>query len=129
MKPAKISRGLGIIRRAQASGSVTGALAGWGGSHVSTTDVPCPGAEMMPGVTVVRDGDFVGVTAPDPQVAEKALAALKPTWEPTSAEASSTDALPFFTVFTAFSRATGFTFGSTSGANLTDPVKAPFVAA
>ena len=47
MKPTKISRGLGVIRRAQASGSVAGALAGWGGLHVSTTDVPCPGAEMM----------------------------------------------------------------------------------
>ncbi len=47
MKPTKISRGLGVIRRAQASGSVAGALAGWGGPHVSTTDVPCPGAEMI----------------------------------------------------------------------------------
>ena len=46
-KPAKISRGLGAIRRAQASGSVTGALAAWGGPHVSTTDVPRPGAEMI----------------------------------------------------------------------------------
>ena len=31
----------------------------------------------MPGVKVVREGDFVGVAAPDPQTAEKALAALK----------------------------------------------------
>ena len=31
MKPAKIGRGLGAIRRAQASGSVTGTLAAWGG--------------------------------------------------------------------------------------------------
>src|SRR6185436_18909405 len=46
-------------------------------------------AEMAPGVTVVRDGDFVGVTAPDPQVAEKALAALKASWDPKPAEASS----------------------------------------
>jgi hypothetical protein len=47
MKPAKISCGLGAIRRAQASGSAAGALAGWEGLHVSTTDVPCPGAEMI----------------------------------------------------------------------------------
>ena len=47
MKPAKISCGLGAIRRAQASGSAAGALAGWGGPQVSTTEVPCPGAEMI----------------------------------------------------------------------------------
>jgi isoquinoline 1-oxidoreductase len=53
-------------------------------------------AEMMAGVTVVRDGDFVGVTAPDPQTAEKALAALKPTWNAKPAEASSTDVYAHF---------------------------------
>jgi isoquinoline 1-oxidoreductase len=37
-------------------------------------------AEAMPGVTVVRDGKFVGVTAADEQTAAKALAALKPEW-------------------------------------------------
>ncbi len=39
-------------------------------------------AEAMPGVKVVRDGDFVGVTAPDPATADKALAALKAEWKP-----------------------------------------------
>jgi isoquinoline 1-oxidoreductase len=38
-------------------------------------------AEAMPGVTVVHDGDFVGVTAPNIQAAEKALAALQATWK------------------------------------------------
>ena len=37
-------------------------------------------AEAMPGVTVVRDGDFVGVAASRVLAAERALAALKPTW-------------------------------------------------
>ncbi len=38
-------------------------------------------AETTPGVTVVRDGNFVGVTAPTVQAAEKALAALHAAWK------------------------------------------------
>jgi isoquinoline 1-oxidoreductase len=40
-------------------------------------------AEALPGVRVVRDGDFVGVTAPTEQVAERALAALRARWRAT----------------------------------------------
>jgi CO/xanthine dehydrogenase Mo-binding subunit len=47
-------------------------------------------AKAMPGVTVVRDGDFVGVAAPTPGEAERALATLKAQWketpQPSSAE-------------------------------------------
>jgi nicotinate dehydrogenase subunit B len=38
-------------------------------------------ARAMAGVTVVRDGDFVGVVAPSFWAADKALAALKAEWE------------------------------------------------
>ena len=38
------------------------------------------GSDPLPGVTVVRDGDFAGVTARDAPSAERALAALRPTW-------------------------------------------------
>ena len=38
------------------------------------------GARQMPGVTVVRDGDFVGVTAPDLGTANKALQAIHAEW-------------------------------------------------
>ena len=38
-------------------------------------------AEAMPNVTVVHDGDFVGVAAPSIQAAESALAALHATWK------------------------------------------------
>ena len=48
-------------------------------------------AETIPGVKVVREGDFVGVAAPDPQTAEQALAALKADWKLVTAEASSRD--------------------------------------
>jgi isoquinoline 1-oxidoreductase len=38
-------------------------------------------AEAIPGVTVVRDGDFAGVTAPNEQIAAKALAAIRASWQ------------------------------------------------
>jgi isoquinoline 1-oxidoreductase len=37
-------------------------------------------AEKIPGVTVVRDGNFVGVAAPDEPTANRALAALRAQW-------------------------------------------------
>ncbi len=39
-------------------------------------------ASAMPGVRVVRDGNFVGVTARDPEAAATALEALKAQWKP-----------------------------------------------
>ena len=53
-------------------------------------------AEAMPGVKVVHDGDFVGVTAPDPFTAEKAVAALKANWKELTAEASAKDVYGYF---------------------------------
>ena len=38
-------------------------------------------AEKMPGVTVVRDGDFMGVTAPSEHAATRAIAALQAEWK------------------------------------------------
>ncbi len=40
-------------------------------------------AEAMPGVTVVRDGDFAGVTAPTTSAAASAVSALKAVWKNT----------------------------------------------
>jgi isoquinoline 1-oxidoreductase len=40
-------------------------------------------AKRIPGVMVVHDGDFVGVTAPSAYAAERALAALKAEWQTT----------------------------------------------
>ena len=52
--------------------------------------------EAMPGVKVAHEGDFVGVTAPDPFTAEKAVIALKAEWKPAVAEASSKDVYGYF---------------------------------
>jgi CO/xanthine dehydrogenase Mo-binding subunit len=38
-------------------------------------------AEASPGVTVVHDGDFVGVAAPTPELAERALSLLHAEWK------------------------------------------------
>ena len=38
-------------------------------------------AERMPGVAVVRDGEFLGVTAPDPATARRAVAAIEADWD------------------------------------------------
>src|SRR5262249_50238000 len=37
-------------------------------------------AEKMPGVTVIHDGDFIGVAAPDRTTAERAAAAIRAQW-------------------------------------------------
>ncbi|MBI1764770.1 MAG: xanthine dehydrogenase family protein molybdopterin-binding subunit [Acidobacteria bacterium] len=47
------------------------------------TSLDAKAAESLPGVTVVRDGDFVGVTAPSTQLATQALAALRAEWKTT----------------------------------------------
>jgi nicotinate dehydrogenase subunit B len=38
-------------------------------------------AEKMPGVTVIRDGNFLGVTAADPGTAARAVGAIKAEWK------------------------------------------------
>ncbi|MBZ5541514.1 MAG: molybdopterin-dependent oxidoreductase [Acidobacteriia bacterium] len=38
-------------------------------------------AEQMPGVTVVHDGDFIGVAAPSSAIASRAAAAIKAEWK------------------------------------------------
>ncbi len=67
-------------------------------------------AEKLPGVTVVRDGDFVGVTAPDTQQATKALAALRAEWKTTPQPSASE-------IFDYFKRQPAQSQGGNAGAN------------
>jgi nicotinate dehydrogenase subunit B len=55
----------------------------------TTASIDVSAAKAIPGVTVVQDGDFVGVTAPDPQTAERALKAIKVEWKPVPNQPSS----------------------------------------
>lgn len=57
------------------------------GATIASIDVAA--AQAMPGVTVVRDGDFVGVTAPDQQTASSALKAIRVEWKPTAQQPDS----------------------------------------
>jgi isoquinoline 1-oxidoreductase len=68
-------------------------------------------AEAIPGVKVVRDGDFVGVVAPDPDSAATAHAALQPEWKQLQAE---TDARDMYAYFKKTARGAG-----DAGSNLT----------
>ncbi len=53
-------------------------------------------AQAIPGVKVVRDGDFAGVVAPDPHSAELALAALAATWTEPPAQPSNKTIFEYF---------------------------------
>jgi isoquinoline 1-oxidoreductase len=58
--------------------------------EATLVSVDTSAAESMDGVTVVRNGQFVGVAAPDPLTAERALAAIQAEWttksQPSNAE-------------------------------------------
>ncbi|MGH9396633.1 MAG: molybdopterin cofactor-binding domain-containing protein [Terriglobia bacterium] len=46
------------------------------------TSLDASAARAVPGVTVVRDGDFAGVTAPSEELAQTTLTLLKAEWKP-----------------------------------------------
>jgi nicotinate dehydrogenase subunit B len=48
--------------------------------EATPTTIDTSAAEAMSNVTVVRDGAFVGVTAPDSQLAERAIESIKAEW-------------------------------------------------
>ena len=52
------------------------------------TSVDLSAAKAMPGVILVRDGDFIGVAAPDELTAERAAAAIKTEWKTTPQSSS-----------------------------------------
>jgi CO/xanthine dehydrogenase Mo-binding subunit len=50
------------------------------GFNATLDSVDTTAAEKMPGVKVVRDGDFIGLVAPDAYTAEQAISAIKAKW-------------------------------------------------
>ena len=50
------------------------------GYNATLDSIDTSAAEKMPGVKVVRDGDFIGVVAPDMGTAEQAILAIKAKW-------------------------------------------------
>ena len=53
-------------------------------------------AEAIAGVKLVRDGNFVAVAAPEPDSAQKAVAALKAEWNPAPAETDGRAVFDYF---------------------------------
>lgn len=56
------------------------------GATLTSADLSA--AKAMPGVVAVRDGDFIGVAAPDEFTAERAAAAIKTEWKTTPQSSS-----------------------------------------
>jgi len=52
-------------------------------------------AQAIPGVVAVRDGDFVGVAAPDPQTAQKAIDAVRVQWNEVAGQPSNRELVEF----------------------------------
>ncbi|MCI0659463.1 MAG: molybdopterin-dependent oxidoreductase, partial [Acidobacteria bacterium] len=52
-----------------------------GATLISPSSVDTKGAEAMSGVVVVRDGDFIGLAAPDSQTASRALSTIRAEWK------------------------------------------------
>jgi len=50
------------------------------GFNATLVSIDTSAAEKLPGVKLVRDGDFVGVVAPDAYTAERAIAAIQAKW-------------------------------------------------
>ncbi|MGC3947265.1 MAG: molybdopterin-dependent oxidoreductase [Chryseolinea sp.] len=59
------------------------------GSRLASIDTSK--AEAIPGVKVVRDGDFVGVCAPSHRVADRAIKLIKAQWTPVPAQPANAD--------------------------------------
>ena len=55
----------------------------FGATLASPASIDAKEAEKLSGVTVVRDGDFVGVTAPSEETATRAVASIRAEWKTT----------------------------------------------
>jgi isoquinoline 1-oxidoreductase len=74
-----------LVRPGMLHGRVVRPVA-YGATLASVDDTA---AARLPGVRVVRDGDFVGVLAPNTRVAARAVAAVRAEWRQTSGQPSS----------------------------------------
>ncbi len=61
-------------------GMLFGAVLRPDGFNATSQSIDTTAAEKLPGVKVVRDGDFTGVVAADPLAAQRALSAIQAKW-------------------------------------------------
>lgn len=69
-------------------GMLTGKILRPAALNATLTSADITRAQAIPGVTVVRDGEFVGVAAPDASAASRALEAIKAEWKTTPQSSS-----------------------------------------
>ncbi|MDP9052593.1 MAG: molybdopterin-dependent oxidoreductase, partial [Acidobacteriota bacterium] len=60
------------------------------GFNATLSSVDTSAAEKIPAVKLVRDGDFIGIVAPDAYTAEQALSAIKAKWTVPAAPSNAT---------------------------------------
>lgn len=72
-------------------------------------------AEAVPGVTIVHEGDFVGVVAPSERVARQAAALVVAKWQSRSGQPSSETVYEHLKQTSEGSRGGGFTVGDVTG--------------
>jgi isoquinoline 1-oxidoreductase len=61
-------------------GMLYGAVLRADGFNATLESIDTSAAERLPGVQVVRDGDFIGVVAPDAYTAQKVISAIQAKW-------------------------------------------------
>lgn len=72
-------------------------------------------AEAVPGVTIVREGDFVGVVAPNERVARKAAVLVVARWQPRTGQPTSETVYEHLKRTGGASRGGAFTVGDVTG--------------
>ena len=72
-------------------GMIYGAVLRPDGYNATLESLDTSAAEKLPGVQVVRDGDFTGVVAPDAFTAQKAVSAILAKWNVAPAQPSNRD--------------------------------------
>jgi isoquinoline 1-oxidoreductase len=80
-------------------------------------------AEALPGVTVVHDGDFIGVVAPDELLASRALEAIKTEWK-TVPQPASEELFAYLKEHPGGGRGGGFGGGRGARGSIADGLKA-----
>jgi nicotinate dehydrogenase subunit B len=95
--PANVTRAIDVVtgrRRYTSDLTVPGMLHGRvlrpPGPDAELMELDAGGVDVIDGAHVVRDGDLIGVVAPDPLTATRALEALRPRWSATSGPSSET---------------------------------------
>ena len=77
-------------------GMMSGRVLRPGAFQATLASLDATKAERIPGVKVVRDGDFAGIVAPDPWTAQRGLEALEAKWKESPGQPSNETIFEYF---------------------------------